>query len=60
MGALAAQRKEDQILRTVVARDFSPGGLCVHETRDDHSASEKYRSGSTPFIAWIRDESWQL
>src|SRR3989442_3396494 len=42
--ALAAERKDDQILRTVVVRDSSPGGLCAHETRDDHCASEKYTS----------------
>src|SRR5260370_27289806 len=42
--ALAAQRKDDQILRTVVVRDSSPGGLWVHETRDDHCASEQYAS----------------
>src|SRR6266446_9917546 len=44
--ALEAQRKKDQILRTVVVRDSSPGGLCAHETRDDHCASEKYASVS--------------
>jgi len=30
--ALAAQRKDNQILRMVVARDCNPGGLCVYET----------------------------
>ena len=35
-------RKDDQILRIVVVVDSSPGGLCVHETRDDNCANDKY------------------
>jgi len=27
-----------------VVRDSSLGGLCVHDTRDDHCASEEYVS----------------
>jgi hypothetical protein len=37
-------RKDDQILRIVVVVESSPGGLCVHETRDDDCASEEYES----------------
>jgi len=42
--ALARTRKDDQILRIVVVVEPSPGGLWVHETRDDHCPSEKYAS----------------
>jgi len=39
--ASAPLRKDDQILRIVLVIDSSPGGLCVHETRDDRCANEK-------------------
>src|SRR6266404_4702411 len=41
---VSSSKEDDQILRTVVVRDSSPGGLCVHERHDDNCASDRYRS----------------